>query len=62
MNQKIIIVFTKKNIFLWFLGFLGEKLILDYILKSKMPNFACKIFFRKSYISAQKQICSQKKD
>ena len=31
MKQKIIIVFTKKNIFLWFWDFLGEKVILDYL-------------------------------
>ena len=45
MEQKIIIMFAKKNIFLWFLDFLGEKLILDYVINTKMSNFASKIFF-----------------
>ena len=52
---------TKKNTFLWFLVFMCEKLILDYIINTKMSNFACKIVFYKVYILAQKQICSQKK-
>ena len=41
---------TKKNTFLWFLVFMCEKLILDYIINTKMSNFACKIFFVKFII------------
>ena len=47
---------------MWFLAFLGEKLILDFVVNTELSNFACLFFFRKIYILAQKQICSQERD
>ena len=56
MKQKIVIHF------LWFLDFLGEKLILDYVINTKSQILQSNFFFRKNYIWAQKQVCSQKRD
>ena len=50
----------KKHLFMYLLGFLGEKLILDYVKNTKMSNFASKLIFRKIFILEQMQICSQK--
>ena len=63
MKQKIIIVFTQKKHFLViFLGFLGEKFILDNVINTKNQFLHAKFFFRKIYVLAQKQFCNQKMD
>ena len=52
----------QKKLFLVIFGFLGEKLSLDYVINTKSQILPVKIFFRKIYFLAQKQVCNQKRD
>ena len=51
----------KKNTFLWFLDFLGEKLILDYVINTKSQVLPAIFFFRKNLYSSTKQSLQPKK-
>ena len=51
----------KKNTFLWFLDFLGEKLILDYVINTKSQVLPAIFFLAKTYILAQNKVCNQKR-
>ena len=53
MKQKIIIVFTKKTFSCNFWVVLGEKLILVYVINTKMSNFACNFFLHAKRILKQ---------
>ena len=54
-------VYEKKR-FLVICGLFEWKTHPGLRFKPKKSNFACKIFFRRIYILAQKQVCSQKRD
>ena len=61
-NNKIIIVFTKQNTFLWFLDFLGEKLILDYVINTKSQILHAKFCFLQKFIFEHKSKFATKKE